>query len=482
MSDSIVHHDIENTDKPVSEVLMSQSKDDEQPLRQTLPPNLGDFLVGLSQLSIIGVIETTAIVEAMHREIALRPFGLFNDKYSQLWRKGISGRIYRLVQGMTALVGKGVELGIHQTSQLLLTQQSPPITGMLKALVDIINGVMGDHLVTKANPLAQPMLFYTSDGIPYGWPNAKRQSTEATEATEATVGAIIITNLPECAVPHRDLKLSGKVIILAHGLCMGYTHWQPFSDAGLGQAILKQQPESTILYLDYNTGQRISTNGHQFAKLLQQLVTANPDITSIDLIGHSMGGLVFRSALYYAGMAQQDWVNKVDKMINLGTPHHGALLERLGDIVQQTLSRLPFAGALAKLGDIRSVGIIDLRHGSIRDEDWQTLDDTRSVLPDQDRHLTPLPQNIDAYFLAGTLSQKRLHSKASQLLGDGLVNIQSALGEHTEAHTLVVPDAHKAIFYGVGHLALPTEPQVIAQVLSWLAQVPKDVVSVEDNT
>ena len=137
--------------------------------------------------------------------------------------------------------------------------------------------------------------------------------------------------------------------------------------------------------------------------------------------------------------------------------------------MQQSISKLPFAGSLGKLGDIRSTGIIDLRHGSIRDEDWQSLA-TRSVLPDSERQVTPLPPHITTYFLAGTLSETEEEgsSKMSYLLGDGLVNINSALGEHTEMHTLQVPKDRKEVFYGVGHFGLLSDKQVLKQAVDWL--------------
>lgn len=182
-----------------------------------------------------------------------------------------------------------------------------------------------------------------------------------------------------------------------------------------------------------------------------------------------MGGLVSRSALYYGSEISDSWVSKVDKLITLGTPHHGAVLERIGDIVQQSISKLPFAGSLGKLGDIRSTGIIDLRHGSVRDEDWQSLA-TRSVLPDSERQITPLPPDITAYFVAGTLSEAEDSSKMSYVLGDGLVNINSALGEHTEMHTLQVPKERKKVFYGVGHFGLLSDKRVLKQTVEWLQE------------
>ncbi len=418
----------------------SQAKSDNEPLlAETL--SVYDFLAGISQLSILGVVETTALVEAIHREIVLRPIGLLNHKYGDFWRHSISSRVYGMVRGITLLVGQGLAFAMHKSNHFLGPKTKQPLPNSLHQLVDVLNGVMGDHLENKNNPLALPMMLYRSEGQPIAKLNQESQTQ----------------------------VLSGKVVIILHGLCMGYINWQPTNEQGLGQRIAKAQPETSVLYLNYNTGRRISTNGREFSALLQQLTAAHPDISEITLIGHSMGGLVSRSALYYGEQAQQQWVEKTKKLITLGTPHHGAVLERIGNTVQQTISKLPFAGSLGKLGDIRSTGIIDLRHGSIRDEDWQSLA-TRSVLPDSERHFTPLPEHIAAYFLAASLSEEGDTSKVNYLLGDGLVNIHSALGEHIGDHSLDVPEEHKAVFYGIGHMALLSDKRVLDQTINWLRE------------
>ncbi|WP_019671720.1 esterase/lipase family protein [Psychrobacter lutiphocae] len=425
------------------------------------PLSLSDFVAGISQLTVIGVMETTDIVEAIHRDIVLRPLGLLNHRYGKLWQHGISHRVYGAVKGITSLVGQSLTLGINQYSRLARRLPAQSLSPQLMSVVNVMNGVMGDHLVTHSNPLALPMTLYQQQLDPHD-PLQNLQLMPllslSNEFTDSALADSRVTN-----------KISGSVVIMLHGLCMGHLNWQPENQHSLGHRILQQMPDATLLYLNYNTGQRISTNGQQFAKWLHRLTNQNPDITRINLIGHSMGGLVSRSALYYGAQAHYEWVDKVNKLITLGTPHHGAVLERIGDFVQQSIAKLPFAGALAKLGDIRSVGIIDLRHGSVRDEDWQALQ-SRSVLPDEARHFTPLPEHISCYFLAGSLSEEGDESDMGHLLGDGLVNIPSALGEHTDEHTLDVPDAHKAVFYEVSHLALLTDERVLNQTLEWLQE------------
>lgn len=290
---------------------------------------------------------------------------------------------------------------------------------------------MGDHLITHHNPLAVSMVLYDEHNC-------------------VQSGA-----------------LSGRVIILCHGLCMSHLSWQISGESNLGEALVSHLPKATVLYLNYNTGRRISSNGRRFAKVLQDLIEANPDVTQIDLIGHSMGGLLSRSALFYGQEQGFSWVKRVGNLVTLGSPHHGASLEQIGHFVQDKIAKLPFAGSLAKLGDLRSAGIIDLRYGSIRDADWKSAEG-RSVLPAEFRHPTRLPLHVNTYLVAAALIETHYESKTTSLLGDGLVSVESALGEYTKEHTLAVPEGHKAIFYGVNHMNLIYSDRVHAQIMAWL--------------
>ena len=60
----------------------------------------------------------------------------------------------------------------------------------------------------------------------------------------------------------------------------------------------------TPVFVRFNTGRHISENGASLAALLDELVASWPvDVEQIALIGHSMGGLVARSACHHGG----DW-------------------------------------------------------------------------------------------------------------------------------------------------------------------------------
>jgi pimeloyl-ACP methyl ester carboxylesterase len=393
---------------------------------------LADFFEGLAQLATTGVVEITDIVEAIHREVIMRPIGRFNDKHLNNWQRGITGRIYGTIRHIMLMVGNNLA-SVLQLYKNFIVQKTDhkPLPDSIKKLVNVLNGVMGDHLVNNQNALAIPMMLYTKDGTP------------------------------------QSEVLSGRVVILCHGLCMSHLSWQAQEEGSMGAAILLKQPDTTVLYLDYNTGRRISRSGRKFSQLLQDLVDNNPNISQIDLVGHSMGGLVSRSALFYGEQERLDWMRRVGNLITLGSPHHGAVLERIGNHVQEIIGKLPFAGSLAKLGDVRSAGIIDLRHGSIRDADWKALEG-RSVLPRDFRHPARLPSGIKTYFVASALLETHYESKVTDLLGDSLVSVASALGEDDAEHALFVPDGHKAVFYGVNHMNLIHSRRVREQVVEWL--------------
>ena len=406
--------------------------------------SLGDFFEGLAQLATLGAVEVTDIVEAIHREIILRPIGRFNDFNLNKWQTGITGRIYGTVRYVMLLVGKNLASVFRLYKAIINKQTVQPVSGSLKQLVNVLNGVMGDHLVNKNNPIALPMVLYDRYGQPHNG------------------------------------EISGRVAVLCHGLCLSHLSWQSFNNEGLGEEILRSQPETTVLYLDYNTGQRISCNGRNLSQVLQTLTDNNPNVSQIDLVGHSMGGLVARSALFYGKQEGLDWIKRVGNLVTLGSPHHGAILERIGFFVQDVIARLPFANALAKLGDLRSAGIIDLRHGSIRDADWMSLEG-RSVLPQDFRHPARLPRHVNTYLVAATLMEGHYDSKATSLLGDGLVTIDSALGDHKGEHMLMVPEGRKAVFYGLGHMSLIYSKRVHKQVVAWLLDNGKSSFNGEDD-
>ncbi len=247
--------------------------------------------------------------------------------------------------------------------------------------------------------------------------------------------------------------------MLAHGLCLNDLQWNRNGhDHG---AVLARDLGFTPVYLHYNSGLHVSTNGRAFAGLIEDLVKRWPvPVEEIAILGHSMGGLVARSACHYGSAAGHDWPRHLKKIVFLGTPHHGSALERGGNRVDSILGYSRYTAPLGRLGKIRSAGITDLRHGNLLDEDWEGSD--RFESPDDPRRPVPLPDGVQCYTMAAAAK--------SRLLGDGLVPVNSALGRHEEARrTLSFPESRQWIAQGMRHFDLLSRPEAYEKIREWLA-------------
>jgi hypothetical protein len=182
------------------------------------------------------------------------------------------------------------------------------------------------------------------------------------------------------------------------------------------------------------------------------------------LMGHSMGGLVARSALFHGVQAQRGgprWPGRVNDLVCLGTPHQGAPLEGAGQWVDAALAATPYAAPLARLGQARSAGINDLKHGDIVSPDIAGRGTHR-------RAQVPLPGGVRCYALAASLGPAD-GSLKTRVLGDGLVPVASALGQHREADRRLAFDADsQAVVHDTGHLDLLSSPEVYEHLKRWL--------------
>jgi len=207
-----------------------------------------------------------------------------------------------------------------------------------------------------------------------------------------------------------------------------------------GSAALARDLGYTPLYLRYNSGRHVAENGHELAELLEHLLDRWPaPIDDLVILGHSMGGLVARSACDAGAEAGHTWVGRLRKLVFLGTPHHGAPLERGGKWLEGALGVSPYSSPLARLGMVRSAGITDLRYG----------------------FASPLPAGVACYALAATLGPGPI--------GDGLVPLDSALGRHAEPEkALAFPETNCWIGRGMGHFDLLDRPEVYKELRTWL--------------
>lgn len=392
------------------------------------PRSTASDLRGVGRLVIDATTGITDLVEAMHRNIARVP-GMTSSLENGRTR-GVTGFVYRTVRGVTRVVGGGVDAALALVSPALADVPSPHAR---EAIVAALNGVLGDHLVETKNPLATVMQMRTrTHGLTLS------RDALAEELPQAT----------------------GKVVVFVHGLCMNEESWM--SDADDAQSLiddtcdfgqrLADEDGFTPMYVRYNTGRHVSENGRDFAAQMKALVAAWPvPIESLVLVTHSMGGLVSRSAVHYGRKARHAWCKSLDAIVFLGTPHLGAPLERGGHWIDLLLGAAPYASPFAKLGKVRSNGINDLRHGSVLEADWHAVSGApRSA---SEHSAVPLPLRVRCYAIAATM--KPSANKKADWFGDGLVPVNSALGEDTTgARALKFPQQNLAVVNDCNHMDL----------------------------
>jgi pimeloyl-ACP methyl ester carboxylesterase len=394
----------------------------------------GADLRGINRLTLAGIAGVVDLVEAMHYNIASVPGILAKPRRERT--TGITRLVYQSIRGVVGIVEYGLDKLLARLDPLLGERSTWPGR---EALLAALNGVLGDYLASSRNPLAITMRLRRG-GIPLP----------------------VERNALAAAVP----QASGKVVVLLHGLCMNDLQWsRKRHDHG---AALARDLAYTPVYLHYNSGLHISVNGRAFADLLETLVQCWPvPLTELVLIGHSMGGLVVRSACHYGELARHDWRRRVDKIVFLGTPHHGAPLERGGNWVDVLLSSSAYSAPLARLGRIRSAGITDLRFGNLVDEDWNTRD--RFKAGGDPRVVVQLPKGVACYAVAATTG-KRAGDLTDRLIGDGIVPLASALGRHANPKlALTFDESRQWVAHGINHLDLLSQPEVYARIKQWLA-------------
>jgi pimeloyl-ACP methyl ester carboxylesterase len=397
-----------------------------------LPIPLSD-IQGYSRLAIDATVGVTDIVETVHATILRGPF-LRVPAHGRT--RGIPGLVYHAIRGTTRLVGVSLDGLLAQLDAALDPASS---SAEREALQAAANGVLGDHLAASANPLAIPMRL-RRDGGPL----------------------VLTTPALAAALP----QPTGKILVLAHGLCMNDRQWRRNGhDHG---AALAADAGFTPVYLHYNSGLHVSTNGRAFAGQLEALLGAWPvPVDELVIVGHSMGGLLARSACYCGELAGHAWPRHLRKIVFLGTPHHGTAFERGGNWVTVGLGVSRYTAAFARLGKIRSAGITDLRYGSILDEDWEDRD--RFARDRDRRRILPLPEGVQCYAIGAAIPTGERVSSAP-LLGDGLVPLRSALGQHRDpARNLPFAESQQWIGYGMNHWDLLDRREVYEQIRGWLA-------------
>ncbi len=368
------------------------------------------------------------VVESMHRAIA---GNILPGTPSHALIARTTANVYEAVRAFTGLAG-GVSEAV--LSQHASTAGNKPSTSEREALLAALNGILGDHLAATQNPLAIPMRL------------RRHGSPLQLEREHLTL-----------AIP----QLGSKVLVMVHGLCMNDLQWTR-QEHNHGDA-LAADLGWTPVYLHYNSGLHVSTNGHAFAALLEDLVAQWPmPVSELAIIGHSVGGLLVRSARYYGTEARHRWPKYLRCLVFLGTPHQGSALERIGNGLHTLLNLTPYSAPLSRIAAIRSAGITDLRYGNLLDEDWQGTD--RFHHAGDRRHPFPLPRGVRCSALAAS------KGKTGEHFGDGLVSVDSALGRHANRRSApLFAESRQWIGHGLNHWDLLSHPTVYRRIREELA-------------
>ncbi|NMO01904.1 alpha/beta fold hydrolase [Gordonia sp. TBRC 11910] len=404
-------------------------------------------------------VETNAEVRAL-TELGLREVGVAAGGIHKVHR-AVSDRVFagvRLGTGAAVTpikaIHDGITDGVYQSIEIASAAASelagkampskrswsaPSETVRGAAAIGIINGLIGDRLEADESPLAQdPMTIRVGGRV---------VSPDRTQLRRAFPAA------------------TGRIVIFLHGLVETEYSWRLGGASTYGDR-LADDLGVTPIAIRYNTGRHISANGRALSYLVAATVRNWPvPVTDVTLVGHSMGGLVARSAAFHGARAGMEWTTVTSLTVSLGTPHHGAPLEQLAHVGSALLTKMPETAPFGRLLRRRSAGIRDLRHGSLVDQDWRGRDaDSLAKVATTE---VPLLAGATHCFVSASVATSRLNP-LGYLIGDGLVLTRSASGR-SGTRRVGFGDGSGFHLPGAHHMSLLNNDAVYEQLRTWVA-------------
>ena len=408
-----------------------------------MTPALGqpDEVRALTRLAFDQLGDATAGIGQVHRAIARRVFTHVGPGAAPVRtvHDAIADGVYAAVGGATRLAGRGAGAALARRAADKGRPLSASPRGAL--VLGALQGLRGDALEREGSPLHQPMALRVNGRAVPPQRDALRRAYPAA---------------------------TGRLVVFLHGLMETEWAWRLGAgpDGETYGSRLAVDLGCTPVYVRYNSGRHISQNGRSLAALLDEVTAAWPvGVEEIALVGHSMGGLVARSACHRAAQDGLRWAQRVRHVVSLGTPHMGAPLEQAVHVASAALHVVPETRPLSGLLRRRSAGIRDLRQGSLVDEDWDARD------PDALRAAAcrevPLLDGATHCFVAATVTRSPRHPVA-RLVGDWLVLEPSASGR-SRARRIPFKAEHGMHLGGATHFALLNHPAVYERLREWLA-------------
>jgi pimeloyl-ACP methyl ester carboxylesterase len=401
----------------------------------------GTEVEALGKLAGAAVGRPARLAGDIHSAVAGRTFAALGILGApvRLVHDGISKAAYR---GVTAALGAPARAGAAALGRRVAAEAIPladsPAGGIA---LGALNGAVGDAL-------------------------ARDHRSLSLELTIRRRGREVVTDSAGLAAAYPDA--TPRLAVFVHGLCETEAAWHLGARPGYGWR-LRDELGYTPLDVRYNTGLHVSDNGRRLAQVLEHVVRAWPvEVEEIALIGHSMGGLVARSACYYAEAENHAWAEHVRHVFCLGTPHLGAPLEKAANLFGWALGRLPETRPFADVVNLRSAGIKDLRYGSCVEDDWCDCDPDE-FLRDRCKEVPFLP-NATYYFVGATLA-RRAEGPYASVVGDLLVRYPSASG-YGRKRRIPFEIENGTHIGGITHFHLLNHPAVYDQIRTWLVRGP----------
>jgi len=381
-------------------------------------------------------------VEQVHKGVANRAFGPVGPAgaVTRLIHDTVTRGVYGAVRGAGGVAGtiSGEVLSLFGTGG----QPVGAARGGNLALA-ALNAIAGDRLGPELDPLTIPM---------------------AVRAGGRDLGR----TAREIAIAFPDA--TSRLAVFVHGLAETDDSWKRREGESDPYGLrLSTELGFTPVYVRYNTGRHISDNGDDLARLLADLVAAWPvQADELLLVGHSMGGLVLRSACHRGQQESEAWVNLVRHVFYLGSPHLGTPLARAAGFAGWAFGKVAETRPFVTLVNGSSSGIKDLRHGYLLQDEWDGCD-LDSCLRDH-RCDVPLLATASHYTISATITADP-DSTIGAFVGDLLVQPGSAHGRRGNHQHIPFPVKSGRRLGGMHHFHLLNDPSVWAAMRGLLGGV-----------
>ncbi|MGV8871203.1 MAG: esterase/lipase family protein [Rhodococcus sp. (in: high G+C Gram-positive bacteria)] len=365
----------------------------------------------LGELALRELASAAGGVRAIHSAIARRTFAAVRlgvgpaAAPTQLMHDAIAAGTYASITAACTGAAKavGALTGGDQTEGDTAedtSRRSPSHTTRGAQTIAILHGLIGDDMERTARVLNYPMSIRV-DGRPVS------PQYRALAAAFPQAG------------PH--------LVVFLHGLVETESAWRFGGRPTYGER-LDADAATTSIFLRYNTGRHIARNGDDLSTMLDQLVAAWPvRVHRITLVGHSMGGLVSRSAAHQGAEKGSRWVQLLTDVFTLGTPHLGAPIARGVHAATAALALAPETRPLANLLARRSAGVRDLVHGAITTEEGHaSYADSFDVGSAMD---ISVPEKVRHHHASAVVTGNP-RNPVGIFVGDGLVRTDSAGGRN----------------------------------------------------